>query len=83
MLGSCDVLMCPSSRLGDGESLLASSLGGSLSARKSILVMNALDAVGRVDVLDKGNLEAGGSALARGNGRVSEEVLPDLVKRVS
>lgn len=45
--------------------------------------MNALDAVGRVDVLDKGNLEAGGSALARGNGRISEEVLPDLVKRVS
>lgn len=39
---------------------------------------NALNTVGRVDVLDQGDLVAGSGTLAGGDGGVGEEVLPDL-----
>lgn len=39
---------------------------------------NTVDAVGRVDVLDQGNLPASSTTLARDDGRVRKEVLPDL-----
>jgi hypothetical protein len=53
--------------LGLLESSLESKLGG-----------DAFDAMGRVDVLHQDNLVASGSALARCNGRPSEEEEPDL-----
>lgn len=40
--------------------------------------LDALDAVGGVDVLDHGDLVAGSGALARDDGGVGEEELPDL-----
>lgn len=40
--------------------------------------MDAIDSVCRVDVLDQHNLEAGGTALARGNSGPGEEEFPDL-----
>lgn len=45
---------------------------------KAELSWNTKNAVSRVDVLDQGNLVAGCSSLARDDGRVSEEELPDL-----
>lgn len=44
--------------------------GSLLGARQAELGRDAVDAVGRVDILDQHDLEAGSSALARGNGRV-------------
>lgn len=41
--------------------------------------VDAVDAVGRVDVLDQSHLVAGGSSLTGGNGGVSKEELPDLM----
>lgn len=48
------------------------------SAREIELRLKAVDAVRRVEVLDEGDLEAGGGALAGGDGRGGEEVFPDL-----
>lgn len=42
------------------------------------LGVDALDAVGRVNVLHKDNLVAGSGALARGNGGPGKEKEPDL-----
>lgn len=64
--------------LGDRESLLANSLGSCHSAEQSVLVVNTLDTVSRVDVLDESDLEAGGTTLAGDDGGVSKEVFPDL-----
>ena len=55
--------------------IVDSSLAGS---SKTVLGVDALDTVSRVDVLDKGNLPAGSTTLAGSDGRGSEEVLPDL-----
>ena len=52
--------------------------GGLARAREAKLRLHALDAVRRVDILDQRDLPAGGAALARDDGRVGEEVLPDL-----
>jgi hypothetical protein len=59
---------------------LRSNVGAALgkSALEVELGWHALDAVGRVDVLDQGDLVAGGAALAGDDGRVGEEELPDL-----
>lgn len=53
-------------------------LGGTQASREAELGLDAVDTVAGVDVLHQHNLEAGSRALARGDGRVSEEVLPDL-----
>lgn len=47
-------------------------------AREAELAGHAFDAVRGVDVLDEGDLVAGCGALAGDDGRVGEEVLPDL-----
>lgn len=70
--------MLNSLRLGDREGLLANSLGSGHSAGKSILVVDTLNTVSRVDVLDESNLEAGGTTLAGDDGGVGKEVFPDL-----
>ena len=66
------------SRLVDGEFALLRGLGSSQRTREVELVVDALDTVSRVDVLDQSDLEASGGALAGDDGRVREEVLPDL-----
>lgn len=53
-------------------------LGGIQRTRQTVVVVNSLDTVGRVDVLDQGDLETGGATLTRDDGGVGKEVLPDL-----
>ena len=53
------------------------------TALESVLGRNTLDTVSGVDVLDQGDLEAGGTALARGNGGVGQEIFPNLSQPVS
>lgn len=65
--------------VGAGEGAVADVVDGSLASPvQAELRADALDTVRRVDVLDQGDLPAGGAALAGGDGRVGEEVLPDL-----
>lgn len=68
--------------MGAGESAVGTVDGGLASTSETVLGGDALNAVGRVDVLDQGELPAGGTALAGGDGGGSQEVLPDL-KNVS
>ena len=49
------------------------------SPTQTPLRRDAFDAVRRVDVLDERDLVAGRGALARGDGGVGEEELPDLI----
>jgi hypothetical protein len=59
---------------------MTDTVNGSLaSSRKAVLGGNTLHTVSRVDVLDKSNLPAGSTTLARGDGRGSQEVFPDLL----
>ena len=51
------------------------------SCSETELAVNTLDTVGRVDVLDKCELPAGSTTLAGGDGRGSQEVLPDLKQK--
>jgi hypothetical protein len=51
---------------------------GRQGASKVELGVDAFDTMCGVDILDQSDLEAGGSSLAGGNRRVSEEKLPDL-----
>lgn len=61
--------------LGLGSKLrLASSEGTS----ETELSLDAVNAVNSVEVLDTGDLEASSAALARSDGGIGEEVLPDL-----
>lgn len=46
--------------------------------RQAELSRDTLNAVGRVDILDAGDLETGSRALTRDDGRVGEEEFPDL-----
>lgn len=62
-----------------GEGVLLRPLGRGEGAREVVLAVDALDAVGGIDVLDAGDLVAGGGALAGDDGRVGEEVFPDLL----
>lgn len=58
---------------------IADIRGGSLpSASETVLGVNAFNTVRRVNVLDQRELPAGGTALTGGDGRVGEEVFPDL-----
>lgn len=65
--------------LGPGLEVGASVLEG---AAEAVLRGDALDPVGRVEVLDNRDLVARGTALARDDGGVGKEELPDL-RRVS
>jgi hypothetical protein len=65
------ILLGPSLEIGSG------SLESSVEA---ILARDPLNTVGRVDVLDQDDLVASGRTLARDDGRVGKEVLPDLRK---
>lgn len=66
------------------EAAMASVVNSCLaSGIKTELVVNTLDTVGGVDVLDKGDLPAGSTTLAGGDGRSSQEVFPDLKRRIS
>jgi hypothetical protein len=60
------------------EKSLASCLGLGESTRQAKLRADSVDTVDRVEVLDHQDLEAGGTALARGDDRPGEEELPDL-----
>lgn len=53
-------------------------LGRGQCAGQAELGVDTLHAVGRVDVLDKSDLVTRSAALSGDNGRVCEEVLPDL-----
>lgn len=55
-------------------------LGSVQSTRQTIVVVDALDTVRRVDVLDQCDLVAGSTTLARHDGGVGKEVLPNLCK---
>jgi len=61
-----------------GERCLVGGLAGLKCPRQGELGIDALDAVSGVQVLDKGDLVAGCGALARDDGGVGEEELPDL-----
>lgn len=61
-----------------GQAVLAGGLGGLEGAGEAELRRDAVHAVGRVEVLDQHELEAGRGALARGDGGVGQEELPDL-----
>jgi hypothetical protein len=65
------------------EALLASGLAGIEGTLQAKLVVNTLNTVGGVDVLDQSDLVASSTTLARGDGAVGEEVLPDLCIDVS
>jgi hypothetical protein len=62
----------------DREALLASGLAGVKCTLQAKLAVNTLNTVGGVDVLDKSDLVASSTTLARCDSAVSEEVLPDL-----
>jgi len=64
--------------LGRGEDSLCDVLCSLESARETELGVDTLDTVGRVDVLDHGDLVAGGGTLTGDDGRVGKEVFPDL-----
>jgi hypothetical protein len=65
--------------MGLGENAVAHVLNGGLAgALEAILGVNSLNTVGGVDVLDEGQLPAGSASLAGDDGRVGQEVLPDL-----
>ena len=62
-----------------GKSAVAGAVDGGLTGTaEAVLVIDALDTVGGVNVLDEGKLPAGSTTLAGGDGRVSQEVFPDL-----
>lgn len=56
---------------------------GLAGSSDAVLGVNSFDTVGGVDVLDKGNLEAGSTTLAGSDSRRSEEVFPDLHEIIS
>lgn len=66
-----------------GQESLTRSLGSGQGALEAVLGLDAIDAVCGVEVLDDDDLEAGGGALSRGDGRVGQEDFPDLNMSVS
>lgn len=60
---------------GPGLDVSASVLESTLETKLSL---DAVHAVGGVDVLDESDLEAGGGTLAGGNGGVGQEEFPNL-----
>lgn len=64
--------------MGAGDSAIGTVDSSLASAGETELGLNALNTVGGVDVLDKGELPAGSTTLARGDGGGGEEIFPDL-----
>lgn len=65
--------------IGGGDGAVADVFGaGFAGGREGELAVDAFDTVGRVDVLDQGELVAGGTALTGDDGGVGKEVFPDL-----
>lgn len=65
--------------MGLGENAVAYVVDGSLAgALQAVLGVNALNTVGGIDVLDHGELPTGSASLAGDDGRVGQEVLPNL-----
>jgi len=60
-----------------GKDAVGTGDGGLAGTSETVLSGDALDTVGRVDVLNQGELPAGGTTLAGSDGRGSQEVLPD------
>lgn len=78
-------LLCRDRREQAGVGLLPGlevELGSSQGARKTVVVGNTLNTVGRVDVLDQRDLVASSTTLAGDDGGVSKEELPDLFTNV-
>lgn len=64
---------------GARDSTVANVVDGSLTGSgETVLRVDALNTVSGVDVLDEGELPAGSTTLARGDGGGGEEVFPDL-----
>lgn len=62
-----------------GASAIAHVLGSSFTGRiKAELGLDAFNTVSRVDVLDEGELPAGGTTLAGSDGGGGQEVFPNL-----
>lgn len=71
-------LLLDNVRLGKGASAVDGVLA---SSSKTVLSGDALNTVGGVDVLNKGELPAGGTALAGSDSGGSKEVFPDLKEK--
>ena len=69
--------------MGLREGAVGARNGSLTGTGKAELGLDALNTVGGVDVLDEGELPAGGTTLAGGDGGGSKEVLPDLWNKVS
>jgi hypothetical protein len=69
--------------VGLGEGAVGTLDGGLTGSSKTELGLDALNTVGGVDVLDEGELPAGGTTLAGGDGGGGKEVLPDLRNGIS
>jgi hypothetical protein len=69
--------------VGTGKSAIGTGNSGLASTSEAVLGGNALDTVGRVDVLDEGELPAGGTTLAGSDGGGSQEVLPNAEPALS
>lgn len=69
--------------VGLGEGAVGTLDGGLTGTGKTELGLDTINTVGRVDVLDEGELPAGRTTLAGGDGGRSKEVLPDLWNEVS
>jgi hypothetical protein len=79
---SVNLLLVNGRDMGLGESAVTHVVDGGLTgALEAVLGVNTLNTVGGVDVLDEGQLPAGSASLAGGDGRVGQEVLPDLRNR--
>lgn len=64
--------------MGLGKDAVGTVNGGLAGTSETELGVDTLNAVRRVDILDQGDLPAGGTALAGGDCRGSKEILPDL-----
>ena len=53
-------------------------LAGGESTRECVLAWDTFDTVGGVDVLDEGDLVASSGSLTGDDGRVGEEIFPNL-----
>jgi hypothetical protein len=69
--------------VGLGEGAVGTLDGGLAGSGETELGLDAINTVGGVDVLDEGELPAGGTTLAGGDGGGSKEVLPDLWNEIS
>lgn len=69
--------------MGLGEGAVGVLDGSFTGTSETELGLDAINTVGGVDVLDEGELPAGGTTLAGRDGGRSKEVLPDLWNEIS